>query len=67
MDSRILIPFTVIVLMIINAKNKHEAKEFANKKNRLTELKELLKTGDADPVQSLELIEKAMIKLRMID
>ena len=57
----------LIVLMIINAKNKHEAKEFANKKNRLAELKELLKTGDADPVQSLELIEKAMIKLRMID
>ena len=60
-----LLPF--IILMIINAKNKHEAKEFANKKNRLAELKELLKSGDADPVQSLELIEKAMIKLRMID
>lgn len=60
-----LIPF--IVLMIVNAKNRFEAEQFASKKDRLAELKILLSSGEIDPIQSLEMIEKAIVKLRMID
>lgn len=60
-----LIP--IILLFITSAKIKSDAKEFASKKNRLEELKRLIDTGENTPEESLEIIEKAMLKLRLLD
>ena len=60
-----LIP--ILILFITSAKMKADAKEFASKKNRLDELRRLIDSGEKSPQESLEIIEKAMVKLRLLD
>lgn len=60
-----LIP--ILILFITSTKMKADAKEFASKKNRLDELRRLIDSGEKSPQESLEIIEKAMVKLRLLD